>query len=88
MDLLTRALTPAEAPSKKPRSETKKEPKWSKEHAEYRKQHNLVTDDALCPMSQEILGQVNLLTEREKEVAALTLDVALKKNPNGTWLTL
>ena len=84
-DLLTRALTPAGVPSKKPRSDRKKEAKWRKDHVEYRKQHNLVTNDALCPISQEILGQVNLLTEREREVAALTLHVALKKNPNGKW---
>ena len=45
-DLLTRALTPAGVPSKKPRSDGRKEAKWRKEHAEYRKQHNLVTDDA------------------------------------------
>ena len=84
-DLLTRALTPAGVPSKKPRSDGRKEAKWRKEHAEYRKQHNLVTDDALCPLSQEILGQVNLLTEREREIAALTLHMAVKKNPNGKW---
>ena len=66
-DLLTRALTPAGVPSKKPRSDGRKEAKWRKEHAEYRKQHNLVTDDALCPLSPlmthvEIEGNIRIIT--------------------------
>ncbi len=82
-DLVSCAMTPAELPTKKPRTQYKKEPKWKKENLMYREKHNTVTNDALCQMSKEILEQAGMLTEREREVAALTFDVAFKKNPNG-----